>query len=150
MNIFFVIGDGIVTPPLSGSILPGVTRDSVLTITRDWGMNVSERRIGMQELRRVGVGARGGVAPPGGSYPISRWGVPDGFRDTGKNGACVRGKQGDRAGVRRGPVRRGGPRGGLRPQRGDALPGGGGERGQDGGPGSSRPGGFGMERGCRG
>ena len=53
MNIFFVIGDGIVTPPLSGSILPGVTRDSVLTITRDWRMNVSERRIGMQELRRA-------------------------------------------------------------------------------------------------
>jgi branched-chain amino acid aminotransferase len=51
MNIFFVIGDEIVTPPLSGSILPGVTRDSVLTIARDWGMNVSERRIGMQEIK---------------------------------------------------------------------------------------------------
>ena len=51
MNIFFVIGAEVVTPPLSGSILPGVTRDSVLAIARDWGMNVSERRIGMQELK---------------------------------------------------------------------------------------------------
>ena len=53
MNIFFVIGDEIVTPPLSGSILPGVTRDSVLRIARDWGWAVSERRIDMAELRRA-------------------------------------------------------------------------------------------------
>ncbi len=51
MNIFFVVGDEIVTPPLSGSILPGVTRDSVLTIARGWGMTVSERRVGMREIR---------------------------------------------------------------------------------------------------
>ncbi len=53
MNIFFAIGDEIVTPPLSGSILPGVTRDSVLRIARDWGLSVSERRIGMEELLRA-------------------------------------------------------------------------------------------------
>jgi branched-chain amino acid aminotransferase len=51
MNIFFVIGDEIVTPPLSGSILPGVTRDSVLRIAQGWGLPVSERRIGMEEIR---------------------------------------------------------------------------------------------------
>ncbi len=50
MNIFFVIGDELITPPLSGSILPGVTRDSVLTIARDWGLTVAERRIDVEEL----------------------------------------------------------------------------------------------------
>ncbi len=52
MNIFFVIGDCIVTPPLSGSILPGVTRDSVLCLLRDWGMNAAERPISVDEVRR--------------------------------------------------------------------------------------------------
>lgn len=53
MNIFFVIGDELVTPPLSGSILPGVTRDSVLRIARDWGWNVSERAVRMEEVVRA-------------------------------------------------------------------------------------------------
>jgi branched-chain amino acid aminotransferase len=51
MNIFFVIGDELVTPPLSGSILPGVTRDSVLRIARDWGWKVSERAIGIGQVK---------------------------------------------------------------------------------------------------
>ncbi|NJD61812.1 MAG: branched-chain amino acid aminotransferase [Deltaproteobacteria bacterium] len=50
MNIFFVFGDELVTPPLSGSILPGVTRDSVLRIARDWGWSVSERPVGMGQV----------------------------------------------------------------------------------------------------
>ena len=53
MNIFFVIGDELLTPPLSGSILPGVTRDSVLRIARDWGWNVSERAVRMEEVVRA-------------------------------------------------------------------------------------------------
>jgi len=53
MNIFFVIGEELVTPPLTGSILPGVTRDSVLAIARDWGWKASERPIGMDEVRRA-------------------------------------------------------------------------------------------------
>lgn len=53
MNIFFVIGGEVVTPPLSGSILPGVTRDSVLRIAQGWGLPVSERRIGMEEISRA-------------------------------------------------------------------------------------------------
>ncbi len=53
MNIFFVIGDSIVTPPLAGSILPGVTRDSVLRLLRDWRMNVAERPIPVDEVRRA-------------------------------------------------------------------------------------------------
>lgn len=50
MNIFFVIDDELVTPMLSGSILPGVTRDSVLKLGRAWGMKVSERKISIDEV----------------------------------------------------------------------------------------------------
>lgn len=50
MNIFFVIGDELVTPMLNGSILPGITRMSVLEIAKSWGMKVSERRISVDEL----------------------------------------------------------------------------------------------------
>ncbi len=50
MNIFFVIGDEVITPPLTGSILPGVTRDSVLTLTKGWGLKVVERLISIDEV----------------------------------------------------------------------------------------------------
>ncbi len=49
-NIFFQIGDELITPPLSGSILPGITRDSVLKLTKDWGLKVSERPISIDEV----------------------------------------------------------------------------------------------------
>lgn len=52
MNLFFVQSDGsIVTPELSGSILEGVTRESILTIARDLGHEVVERRVGIDEWR---------------------------------------------------------------------------------------------------
>lgn len=50
MNIFFVIDDEVITPPLEGSILPGVTRDTALDLTKSWGMKVNERRISIDEL----------------------------------------------------------------------------------------------------
>jgi branched-chain amino acid aminotransferase len=50
MNILFVIDGEVVTPELNGSILPGVTRDSVIQLVRSWGTPVSERRISIQEL----------------------------------------------------------------------------------------------------
>ncbi|MDO4516391.1 MAG: branched-chain amino acid aminotransferase [Bacillota bacterium] len=50
MNIFFKIDGKIVTPMLNGSILPGITRNSVLQLCRDWGMEVEERRISVDEL----------------------------------------------------------------------------------------------------
>ena len=50
MNIFFKIDGKIVTPALSGSILPGVTRDSVITLCKSWGMEVEERRISIDEV----------------------------------------------------------------------------------------------------
>ena len=50
MNIFFVINDEIVTPQLTGSILPGITRMSVLELGKYWGLEVSERRIPIDEI----------------------------------------------------------------------------------------------------
>jgi branched-chain amino acid aminotransferase len=49
-NIFFVIDDELVTPPLEGSILDGVTRDSVITLAQSWGLRVAERRIGIDDI----------------------------------------------------------------------------------------------------
>jgi len=49
-NIFFVIGDDLITPPLSGSILPGVTRDSVIRLAKSWGVNVLEKQLSMDEI----------------------------------------------------------------------------------------------------
>ncbi len=50
MNIFFKIDGKIVTPMLNGSILPGITRDSVINLCKSWGMDVEERRISVDEL----------------------------------------------------------------------------------------------------
>lgn len=50
MNMFFRFDDEIVTSPLTGTILPGITRDSVLTILRDWGIKVTERKISIDEV----------------------------------------------------------------------------------------------------
>ena len=50
MNIMLKIGNEIVTPPLGGTILPGVTRDSALALLRGWGLRVSERRISIDEV----------------------------------------------------------------------------------------------------
>lgn len=49
-NIFFLIGDELITPPLAGSILPGVTRDSVIRMAKSWGVRVSERPLAMDEI----------------------------------------------------------------------------------------------------
>ena len=50
MNIFFKINGKIVTPMLNGSILPGVTRNSVINLCKHWGMEVEERKISVDEL----------------------------------------------------------------------------------------------------
>lgn len=50
MNIFFVINDEIITPMLNGSILPGITRDSVIALGKKWGMKVTEKRISIDEV----------------------------------------------------------------------------------------------------
>jgi branched-chain amino acid aminotransferase len=50
MNIMFVINDTLITPEASSTILRGITRDSVLTLARDWGMKVEERKISIKEV----------------------------------------------------------------------------------------------------
>ncbi len=75
MNIMLRLGDEIVTPPLTGTILSGVTRDSVLILLREWGLSVSERPITIDEviaaarngtLREVwGTGTAAVISPVG-------------------------------------------------------------------------------------
>ena len=50
MNIFIRLKDEVVTPELSGSILPGVTRRSVIQILKEWGENITERKISIDEV----------------------------------------------------------------------------------------------------
>lgn len=50
MNLMFVINDTLITPKLGDTILAGITRDSVLTLARDWGMKVEERKIAVAEI----------------------------------------------------------------------------------------------------
>ena len=50
MNICFQIADELITPALGGSILPGITRDSVLTLAREMGLKVTERPITIDEI----------------------------------------------------------------------------------------------------
>ncbi|WP_405488489.1 branched-chain amino acid aminotransferase [Streptomyces sp. NBC_00096] len=52
MNLYFVYGDRIVTPELTGSLLPGITRDSLLTIARDLGYTAEEGRITTEDWKR--------------------------------------------------------------------------------------------------
>ncbi|SFQ37255.1 branched-chain amino acid aminotransferase [Amycolatopsis arida] len=57
MNLFFVFGSGadarLVTPELTGTLLPGVTRDSLLTLAKDFGLPVEERRISTEEWQKA-------------------------------------------------------------------------------------------------
>jgi branched-chain amino acid aminotransferase len=73
MNIMFVIDGVAITPPLSGTILPGVTRDSVLTLLRDMKVRVEERPISVDEVlaaysagtlqEAFGIGTAAVIAP---------------------------------------------------------------------------------------
>jgi branched-chain amino acid aminotransferase len=54
MNIMVRIGDEVITPPLAGTILDGVTRASALQLMRDWGLAVSERPITIDEVMEAG------------------------------------------------------------------------------------------------
>ncbi len=89
MNIFFRMGDTLVTPPLTGSILPGITRDSVLALAKRWGMDVQERLIDIQECvdaiqsgtmtEIFGSGTAAVISPVGSiSYKEKKYTVRDG------------------------------------------------------------------------
>lgn len=53
MNLLLRIGDEVVTPPLGGSILDGVTRATALELLREWGVTVTERPISIDEVREA-------------------------------------------------------------------------------------------------
>lgn len=53
MNVMFVMNDKLVTPPLSDSILDGVTRDSLLTLATDLGYKTEERQVSIEELEKA-------------------------------------------------------------------------------------------------
>lgn len=56
MNLYFVFGSGpgarLLTPSLTGSLLPGITRDSLLTLAADLGYEVAEGRISVEDWRK--------------------------------------------------------------------------------------------------
>ena len=55
MNVFFKVNGEILTPALNGSILPGVTRQSVIQLLKHWDMPITERRISIEELHEAYV-----------------------------------------------------------------------------------------------
>ncbi len=73
MNVMFLHGNKLLTPSLSDSILDGVTRNTVLTVARDWNYDVQERKIGVSEIvdllkkneldAAFGVGTAATIAP---------------------------------------------------------------------------------------
>ena len=58
MNFMVRLGDEVVTPPLSDTILAGISRDSVLTLLRDWGVPVAERPLSIDEVFAAGRDGR--------------------------------------------------------------------------------------------
>ena len=59
MNLFFVFADGsLATPPLSGTILPGITRDSLIRLAREEGLDVREERYSLAQWRADAASGR--------------------------------------------------------------------------------------------
>ena len=54
MNIMFKINGEIITAPIEGTVLPGVTRDSMITLLRDWGYTVREEKLAVTDLMQAG------------------------------------------------------------------------------------------------
>ena len=58
MNVMFKIDDEIITAPCNGTVLPGVTRDSVIRLLTSWGYKVKERHLSIDELMKAGKDGR--------------------------------------------------------------------------------------------
>ena len=85
MNVFFVFDDGsLQTPPLGGTILPGITRDSLLTLARSEGLTIREQPYSMDQWKKDAASGRlteafaCGTAPV--VTPIGRVASPEGER----------------------------------------------------------------------
>lgn len=81
MNLLFVIDDKLITPPLSDSILDGITRDSLLTLAKDRGIQTEERKVTITEILNAIAEGRSVEAFGAGTAavvaPISVIGVDD-------------------------------------------------------------------------
>jgi branched-chain amino acid aminotransferase len=92
MNVFFVLDDGsLATPPLSGTILPGITRESIIALARAAGRQVVERPVSFTEWREGAASGRiseafacgtaavvtpiGAVRFPGGEFAVAGGGA---------------------------------------------------------------------------
>ncbi|OAH58029.1 branched chain amino acid aminotransferase [Domibacillus aminovorans] len=92
MNVFFKIDGEVVTPALNGSILQGVTRDSVIQLLKYWNVPVSERRLSMEEIAQAhrdgkleeafGTGTAAVISPIGEFF----WGEEKMVLNSGKTG----------------------------------------------------------------
>ena len=86
MNLFVQLKDEIVTAPLEGTILAGVTRDSVITLLRDWGHKVTERRYAFDEVvdaKKDGtLGEVFGTGTAAVVSPVGEFGFKDGSLPT--------------------------------------------------------------------
>ena len=121
MNIMVRIGDEIMTPPFGGAILAGITRDSVLTLLREWGMRVWERQISIEEvlaaakagrLEMWGTGTAAVISPVGEfGYKGERDIINDG--KTGTLTTALRYDRGNSIRCRAGPAWVGAVGGGL-------------------------------------
>ena len=82
MNVMFKINGEIVTPELTGSVLPGITRKSCLEILKEWGYKVTERLISVDELMKAaedgsleeawGTGTAAVISPIGHLYYMGK------------------------------------------------------------------------------
>jgi len=86
MNLFVQFNDEIVTAPIGGTILSGVTRDSVITLLREWGYTVNERRYAFSEIEEAKKnGTLGEVFGTGTAAvisPVGEFGQTDGVLQT--------------------------------------------------------------------
>ncbi len=96
MNIFFRINDEIVTPALQGTVLPGVTRDSVIRLAQDMGLKVREGKITIEEVIRACEG--GQLQEVFGSGTAAVISPVSHFRFEGKDYMVADGKTGEIAG----------------------------------------------------
>ena len=91
-NLFFVFGSKLVTPKLSGTILPGITRDSILRIARDMGYDVQEDSISVDQWRAAAAsGELTEVFSCGTSSMITPVGIVKGESDHFKIGDGLQG-----------------------------------------------------------
>jgi len=58
MNMFFVIDDEVITAPLTGSVLKGITRDSVIQMVRGWGLKMEEKLLSIDEVVAAATSGR--------------------------------------------------------------------------------------------